>query len=217
MGLVVTISSFALGKDSLNAITMVSYEQGWLDYNGTLALKNNTSQTIDNVAFRITYLNMKGKPMDYKDFSLKIHIPSGLTKKVDIEAYEHGRNYSYYTSEAYYRPRRFKIKFQLQGYNLSETQIDQSDLSKKDKLSDRFNRQNVLEENPNDTAMNITSIVVALFVLSFYIGFDVLIAQMAKSRHRNVALWVLISLFITPILAMIVLAVIGNDKDREYI
>ena len=119
-----SLASFAISKDSVNAVTMVSYEQGWLDSEGALSLKNNTNQSVKNVAFRITYLDMKGRPMDFKDFSVKVEIPSGLTKKVEIEAYEHSRHYSYYTSEAYYPPHRFKIKFQLQGYNLPEKQID---------------------------------------------------------------------------------------------
>lgn len=60
-GLLMAVSSFALSKDSLRAVTMVSYEQGWQDSEGTLALKNNTSKAISNVTFRITYLDMKGE------------------------------------------------------------------------------------------------------------------------------------------------------------
>ena len=42
-----------------NDITMVSYEQSWLDSEGTIALKNNTNKEIHNVVFQITYLDMK--------------------------------------------------------------------------------------------------------------------------------------------------------------
>ena len=56
----ISLASFAISKDSVNAVTMVSYEQGWLDSNATLSLKNNTDKDIYNVAYRITYLNMSG-------------------------------------------------------------------------------------------------------------------------------------------------------------
>lgn len=216
VGLIVALSSHALSKDSLNAISMVSYEQGWQDSEGALSLKNNTNQSVKNVAFRITYLDMKGRPMDFKDFSVKVEIPSGLTKKVEIEAYEHSRHYSYYTSEAYYPPHRFKIKFQLQGYNLPEKQMKQSDVSDSGELTDSYDGLDVEEENSTGTLIAIMSIVLPLMFVLFYIGLYVVVAQMARSRHRNVAVWVLASFFVTPILVIIILCFIGNSEERPY-
>lgn len=46
--LLLSLPSFAISKDSLNAVTIVSYEQRWLDSEGTLALKNNTKDVIHN-------------------------------------------------------------------------------------------------------------------------------------------------------------------------
>lgn len=40
------VASFAANKDLEKDITMVSYEQGWLDSEGTLALKNNSSEKV---------------------------------------------------------------------------------------------------------------------------------------------------------------------------
>ena len=71
---------------------MVSYEQGWLDSEGTLALKNNSSEEVKNVVFLITYLDMSGNELDHEEFSRRVSIASGMTKKVDIPAYEHDRN-----------------------------------------------------------------------------------------------------------------------------
>lgn len=71
---------------------MVSYEQVWLDSEGTLALKNNSSEEVKNVVFLITYLDMSGNELDYEEFSRRLSIASGMTKKVDISAYEHDRN-----------------------------------------------------------------------------------------------------------------------------
>ena len=48
------ISAFAWGKANED-ITMVSYEQGWLDSKGTLALKNNSSEEVKNVVKRTNH------------------------------------------------------------------------------------------------------------------------------------------------------------------
>ena len=42
LSIFVAVIAFAANKDLEEDITMVSYEQRWLDYNGTLALKNNS-------------------------------------------------------------------------------------------------------------------------------------------------------------------------------
>ena len=44
ISLYIVISAFAATKDLANDISMVSYEQSWLDSKGTLALKNNTKE-----------------------------------------------------------------------------------------------------------------------------------------------------------------------------
>ena len=59
-GILVSLASFALSKDSANAVTMLDYEQSWSDNTGSLSLKNNTDTPIENVVFQITYLNMTG-------------------------------------------------------------------------------------------------------------------------------------------------------------
>ena len=93
------VTSLAANKDLEKDITMVSYEQGWLDSEGTLALKNNSSEEVTNVVFLITYLDMSGNELDYEEFTRRISIAPGMTRKLDIPAYEHDRNYHYYKSE----------------------------------------------------------------------------------------------------------------------
>ena len=52
LGCLFSLSIGATDKADLNdAVSMVSYEQRWLDYNGTIALKNNTDTDIHNVNF----------------------------------------------------------------------------------------------------------------------------------------------------------------------
>lgn len=119
--LLVALSVHATSKDTVNALRMASYEQRWLDNQGTLALKNNTKHTIYNVRYRLTYFDMKGNPMDYKDFYTEIEIAPGMTKKVNVEGYECDRNYSYYLSEACPSyPKKFKISYETLAYNQTE-------------------------------------------------------------------------------------------------
>lgn len=208
-GLLMAVSSFALSKDSLRAVTMVSYEQGWQDSEGTLALKNNTSKAISNVTFRITYLDMKGREMDYEDYSLKVDIAPGLTRKVDVDAYENDRYYSYYKSEAYpLGAHRFKVKFELLGYNTPHAKVDNADYDEEE--------NNVAADQDDSGAKGaLSSVFFLLFmglILAFYIGIYVLVASMARARHRNVAFWVIASFIGTPFIVMIILWIIGDDE-----
>lgn len=96
LGLLLALSSIAAGKKTAAPVTMVSYEQRWLDYEGTLALRNNTDKEICKVVYQLVYLNMKGEQLDYKEYTSNVDILPGMTKKVNVEAYEHRRNYHYY-------------------------------------------------------------------------------------------------------------------------
>ena len=53
LSIFLSVVTFAANKDLEKDITMVSYEQGWLDSEGTLALKNNSSVEVKNVVFLI--------------------------------------------------------------------------------------------------------------------------------------------------------------------
>ena len=198
--LITSLSVSATSKDTLNAVTMVSYEQNWIDSEGTLALKNNTNEDIHSVTYRITYLNMKGIALDYRDFTSEIEIAPGMTKKVNIDAYEYGRHYSYYLSEeSYDNSKKFKIKFELKGYNTSSA----------DKTLENLN-------SIESYILIPVVIFVALLGLGLSVGLYVLVAVMANKRNRNVALWVLISIIATPLLAIIILLCIGKDYSQVY-
>ena len=74
------VSFTAFAKDLSNDVIMVSYEQAWIDHEGTLALKNNTNEEIRNVVFLITYLDMSGKELGpRKLISLHMNIRVSIT------------------------------------------------------------------------------------------------------------------------------------------
>ena len=206
--LTLTLSVSATSTDTLNAVTMVSYEQGWLDDKGTLALKNNTNEDIHNVTFRITYLDMKGNALDYEDYSSEVEIAPGMTRKVNITAYEHDRSYSYYRSEARLdMSHKFKIRFKLIGYNTTEEEASETP-----PVDDSASPNG----NANDAKWIVGLLIFGfIFIIGIYLGMYALVAIMAKRRNRNAALWIIISLFGTPLIAIVVLLCLG-DADDSY-
>lgn len=214
LSIFISVVAFAANKDLKRDITMESYEQGWLDNEATLALKNNTNEEVKNVVFQITYLNMSGKELDYEEYSRRISIAPGMTRKVDIPAYEHDRNYHYYKSENMPSGSpAFKVKFLLKDYNVEEKSTESKDnvlpISGYD-----YNRSTDSEQSISDVLIYpILAIIFVLFFIGVWIGLYVLVAVMAQKRHRSVAVWVLLSIIASPILIVIILLVIGNDEN----
>ena len=211
LSVLMAVASLAANKDLEKDITMVSYEQGWLDSEGTLALKNNSSEEVTNVVFLITYLDMSGNELDYEEFTRRVIIAPGMTKKLDIPAYEHGRWYHYYKSEgaAGKANTSFKIKFQLKDYNVEEEVVRES-------IDDNpFSTYDYDRSSGNEGLYIIIAIVGVLFVIGITVGLYVLVAVMAQKRNRSVVVWVLLSLLATPLLMIIILLAIG--KNENYI
>lgn len=196
-------------------VSMVSYEQGWLDSRGTLALKNNTSENIHNVTFQITYLDMSGNALDYEEFYKEVEIAPGMTKKIDIPAYEHSRDYHYYKSEN--RPSgspAFKINFELKDFNKVET-VEEADGVESDYSISSYNDTSKKDDEPS-AEMILLGLAIILIILGFVVGMYVLVAVMAQKRKRNVVIWILLSIVTTPFLMAIILLVIGDaDKDHN--
>ena len=194
--LFLTLSVLAISKDSLHAVTMVSYEQRATDDEGTLALRNNTGEDIKDVSFRIEYLDMAEKPLDYKDFTKKISIAPGMTKKVNIP-------------ETIGSP-AFKIVFKLKGYNAPAIKNPAG------KSTAEEDRNSITLSDTESEIMGTTVAVIGIiFIVGIYFGWYVLVAVMAKHRNRNAALWVLLSLIGTPLLMMIILLCIGKDESAS--
>jgi len=182
---------------STPAVSMVSYEQGSFDSEGTLALKNNTNETIQNISFTITYLDMKETPVDYEDFFLNVDIKPGMTKKVNIPAYEHARNYHYYqTPDKGSGHPAFKIRYKLKDYNIANTDED-------------------AQQTADDTVSAIIGVIIILVIIAITIGIYVLVGVLAKRRNRSVLLWILLGLITTPLLAIIILLCIGPAEPPQ--
>ena len=202
-----SICAVALPKDKVDAVTMESYEQNWDDNVGTIALKNNTNQDIYNVTFQLIYLDMSGKQLDYEEFSQNVDIAPGMTKKINITAYESSRDYSYYKSEAeYLHPKRFKIKFKLIAYNSATSQTgDEYDNATPTYQSHPFNN------NPSGSGWESLLLILLLIIIAaaFYAPLIIL----ARNYGRSVSLCILLSFFTTPIAVIIILLIIGKKNE----
>ena len=207
LSIFISVVAFAANKDLENDITMVSYEQSWLDSKATLALRNNSSEEVKNVLFLIIYLDMSGNELDYEEFTRRVSIAPGMTRKLDIPAYEHDRNYHYYKSENMPGGSpSFKIKFKLKDYNVEDEVVEES-------IDDNpFSTYDYDSSSGNEGGY--VSIIASLLFISITIGLYVLVAVMAQKRNRNVVVWVLLSLFVTPLLMIITLLVIGDNKNN---
>ena len=203
------VSSFA--QVNGNEVSMVSYEQGWLDCKGTLALKNNTSEDIHNVTFQITYLDMSGNALDYEEYTHSVDIAPGMTKKIDIPAYEHERSYHYYKSEN--RPSgspAFKVKFELRNYNSAITE------SEEDELSDILASYSLERDDRgfSDTTSTLIGLIFVLLAFGAWAGMYIIVAVMAHNRNRSVVIWVLLSIIASPLLMIIILLVVGKNNQN---
>ena len=198
---------FATKKDLEKDIIMVSYEQGWLDIYGTLALKNNSNEEIRNVVFMITYLDMSGKEMDYEEFTKDVTIAPGMTKKLDIPAYEHSRNYHYYKSEGSISGSSpsFKIEFKIKDYNIGNETADTVP-------TNPVYKHDYQQSGNNIGASEIVNILMFLLCISVTIGLYVFVFFMARDRNRNVVVWVLLSFVTTPLLMVFILLIVGKDN-----
>ena len=189
-------------SDKLPAVSMVSYEQSWLDIEGTLALKNNTKEYIYSVDFRMTYFDMSGNQIDYADFSKPVDIAPGMTRKINVPSYEHDRNYHYYKTKDEFNHPAFKVDFELLDYNKKVVSDDEY----LDKYS--FNK--------DYATIGLWLIFGIIIALGITVGLFVLVAVMAQKRNRSVVIWLLLSMIASPLLMVIILLFIGDADRREF-
>lgn len=192
-------------------VSMTKFEQTFLDSQAAIALRNNLPDTVYSVTYSLEFLSSKGVPEDFQEYTSKVTIPPGMTKKVEIPAYCHDRNYEYYktlqgsgiypTFKVNYKyisadtvgPK--KVQTRAMAADAAATATDSSDAPQQHGISD------------------IVMCIGILFAITFVIGMYVLVAQMARNRGRNAAVWVALSLFLSPLLVMFILLIAGKSNN----
>lgn len=100
-----------------NAVTMVSYTHTWLEETAKLSLRNNTDQTITKISARITYYDMNGNMLDYRDITKDITIEPKMSRSIQIPGFGTDEHYAYYKSDTFYsQQRKYKVQFELKSY-----------------------------------------------------------------------------------------------------
>ncbi len=190
------LCSIILAQVDNNAVTMVSFEQLAHDYTATISLKNNTKEEIQDVTFQITYLDMEGKPLDYKGFYKKVDIAPGMTKKVDIDSYERDRSYEYHKSSNYSSNPQFEVSFDLKGYNTG-----------------RREAKKLLGKNASIDGHATLDFFLLICLCGIWIGSYGLVAVVAHRRNLNAVAWFLIGLLLTPVIALMLILIV--DKGHK--
>ena len=186
-----------MAADGKGTVDMVSYEQRAVDSKATISLKNNTSETVHNVAFRLTYLDMDGTAIDYNDFVVDVDIEPGLTRKADIKAYEHERLYAYYKSNNdYLSERKFKLKYEYKGMNVCGIGASSGAAD-------------------GDLPV-IIGVLASMLGGCFYVVMFILVGSMARDRYRNVVGWVALSFVLTPFVTALILRCLGK-RPVQYV
>ena len=197
----------AANDKATEPVTAGTYEHDPGLSDAYIGLKNNTNYAIKSLSFQISYFDMDGNQLDYEDFNTHTAIEPGLAKKIKIPANEPLRQ-SWYM-------RDFEIKFRLKEVNGKEVNGDWQ-IPSKDKDIEPTTRP---ANPPIPPAYERTSgfsglmmvIIMGIPLLGILAGLYVLVASMAKRRNRSAALWVIIALVSTPVLAAVILLCIGSD------
>ncbi len=185
----IMLPAFSQEKDLTKDVTMVSYEQGWGDGEGKLALKNNTEAVIMDVVFQLTYLDKSGTPLDSVDFKEWVYSDPGKTAVLDIPAYQIERD-DYRSGNNSSDTLDFKVEFELKDYNTDSFAVKGSDKA--------------------SLVSFLVTIFIIVSVLAIWIVLYYLVAVMAIKRNRSVIKWLLLSFLITPLLAALILLVVGE-------
>lgn len=106
-----------VGTDA-NAVVMTSYSHDWVQPNAQISVKNNTNKEITSITGRMIYYDMSGNMLDYQDFTKRIDIDAGMTKRFELRGYNYEESYAYYKNQtsSTHPHNKYKVEFQLKSY-----------------------------------------------------------------------------------------------------
>lgn len=106
-----------VGTDA-DAVVMTSYSHDWVQPDAQISVKNNTDKEITSITGRMIYYDMSGNMLDYQDFTKRIDIDAGMTKRFELRGYNHEESYAYYKNQtsSTHPHNKYKVEFQFKSY-----------------------------------------------------------------------------------------------------
>lgn len=227
------LMSLALMAQQKDAVTMVKFEQSWLDSEATISLRNNTHAVIETIRFQLVFYDMDGQQIDYKKYTLNKQIDPGMARIFKIPAFQHDRHYHYYGTKGPLGSPLFKVEYKLlHAGSVSQKAAAKprrpasekvsakpsavtSDKAAKQPFGDAYAQPDADESQQSSAdEFSIFLNVIMLVAMSFLVIAPFFIVRsMALARYRDPLPYIILCFFITPFLVMLLLFLIG-DANR---
>lgn len=227
------LMSLSLAAQQKEAVTMVKFEQSWMDSEATVSLRNNTDAVVETIRFQLVFYDMDGQQIDYKKYTLNKSIDPGMARIFKIPAFQHDRQYHYYRTKESLGAPLFKVKYKLLhagGASQKAAAKPRKPASEKasakpsaiasDKAAEQPSggayAQPDTDESQQSSADELSiffSVIMVLGALFIIIVPFIIVKRMALARHRDPFPYILLCFLVSPFLVMFILLLIG-DADR---
>ena len=101
-----------------DALILAGYEHNYLSPIASFAVRNNTQRKVSEFKVRITYYDMRGQVLDYKDITKKTLIEPGMVRVVNVPGYAWEEKYVFHTSKEAHLGKKYRVSFDLLSYTL---------------------------------------------------------------------------------------------------
>lgn len=236
------LMSLSLMAQQKEAVTMVKFEQSWLDSEASISLRNNTQAVIETIRFQLVFYDMDGQQIDYKKYTLNKSIDPGMARIFKIPAFQHDRQYHYYRTKDPLGSPLFKVEYKLLHAGgasqeavtkprkpASEKASAKTSATASGKAAGQPSREAAVQPDADtdeyvqsDADEPRQSLIDALAAVPVFILWAVtlfivfvpffIVRSMALARHRDPLPYILLCFLLTPFLVMLLLLLIGDSN-----
>lgn len=119
------ISNISSTTRNEKSVSLAFFEKSFSEFEESVSLKNNTSQTIKNIKGLLLYYDMGGNPISYQFIELEDILMPGMAKLKEIESFDQNQKFTYaYGKDNDYTKRnytQFMVEFRLLDYEVIES------------------------------------------------------------------------------------------------
>lgn len=229
------LMSLSLMAQQKEAVTMVKFEQSWLDSEASISLRNNTQAVIETIRFQLVFYDMDGQQIDYKKYTLNKSIDPGMARIFKIPAFQPDRQYHYYRTKESLGFPLFKVKYKLlHAGGASQEAVAKLRKPASEKASAKTSAiasgkaagqpdADTDEYVQSDTDELGQILIDKLFAVPTFIVWTVtlfivivpffIVRSMALARYRDPLPYILLCFLLTPFLVMLLLLLIGDSNQ----